>query len=221
MAEQETPKKSKQMLSHLINEAGKLPIRLSIISFFLLFAVANSYSQSKATDTAAFKKEFEKLLLKYGITGKGYAINVTSINQAGGQTAFMISNNYYHDSVLDATNFEFSIKDDILTVYPKRGIWTSAFASTDSLKANRRFIDPGVGVSASIHGTSIIIDGKIIPCAGIIRSSPCSKRFPMEIKMLKDDPDQFYIFGDMQEDNKIYLYHNGKVIWFPMKENKN
>ncbi len=52
----------------------------------------------KKGDTTAFKKEFEKLLVKYGFNKNGYSLNVTSNNQNGGQTAFIITNNYYGDT---------------------------------------------------------------------------------------------------------------------------
>jgi hypothetical protein len=77
-------------------------------------------TQTHPTDTLSFKKDFEKLLSKYGIKSKGYFINVTSVNQSGGQTALVITNNYYGDSVLDATNILFTISNKgtqkILTV---------------------------------------------------------------------------------------------------------
>lgn len=71
----------------------KLGSILLIISSFFFFP-KSVLSQIKHTDTAAFKKEFEQLLKKYNIDSKRYSINVTSINQKGGQTALVITNNY-------------------------------------------------------------------------------------------------------------------------------
>lgn len=179
------------------------------------------FAQSpKITDTAAFKKDFESLLSKYGITSKGYMINVTSVNQSGGQTAFIITNNYFSEAPKDSVNFEFTLSEEksLLTVYPKRGIWSSPFVATDSAKAGRDFFNPGIGVVSSFHGMEIYVDSTKHICNGLIRSGACSKNFPVYIWLGKNDPDQLYVFGDMQDPGKTYLYYKGKISWLPMKE---
>jgi hypothetical protein len=177
------------------------------------------HPQNVATDTAGFKKEFEQLLKKYGLNSKGYLLNVTSVNQKGGQTAFIITNNYYRDTILNETNFEFKIDTEggqkVLIVHPKTGIWSSPFVMTDSLKANRNFSDPGIGVVAWIQGLELFFEGKKYSLVGFGKNSPCSKRFPLYIYLNKDDPDEIFLFGDIQDPNKSYLYYKGAVTWMP------
>ena len=69
-----------------------------IISIIFSVIFEDSFSQSKAIDTVAFKVDFEKLLLKYGVKSAGYNF-VISQHQTGGQTAFVINNKYYVDSL--------------------------------------------------------------------------------------------------------------------------
>lgn len=74
----------------------KLPKKLLIIkiSLFLFSFASNSQILSKQ-DSINFKNDLEKLLTKYGLKDVGYQINVQSNNQRGGQTAFIINNNYF------------------------------------------------------------------------------------------------------------------------------
>src|SRR5205085_1936295 len=82
----------------MTKKVDKQQMKSLIISIPLLLFCYISFSQTKVSDTVAFKKDFEQLLKKYGIVSKGYSINVTSINQKGGQTAFVITNNYLGDT---------------------------------------------------------------------------------------------------------------------------
>jgi hypothetical protein len=205
------------MLSHIVKRVVKLQIKLLIINSVIFCSISSS--AQKITDTTGFKKDFEQLLKRYGINSKGYLINVTSINQKGGQTALVITNNYFRDTVLNETNFEFQIdtqgNQKTLIVFPKTGIWTSPFVLADSIKANRRFFDPGIGVVTSISGIEVLFEGKTYSMIGAAQSTPCSKRFPIYIYLNPDDPDEIFLLGDFQDSNKSYLFHKGKVIWIP------
>ncbi len=68
------------------------------ISFFLLFTTG-AYSQKKfiKVDSLKLKEELDAVLFKYGLKSSGFAINVVSLNQKGGQTAYSITNNYYNN----------------------------------------------------------------------------------------------------------------------------
>jgi hypothetical protein len=123
--------------------ADRLQIKLLIISIFLSLA---SHSQN-ITDTSSLKKDFEKLLKKYGIKNTGYMISVNSINQKGGQTALVINNNYFGDTLSEKNNI-FYFFDTIgskvsLYVAPNKGIWTSPFVLTDTTKVNQNVYDFG------------------------------------------------------------------------------
>ncbi|MFP5040283.1 hypothetical protein, partial [Parasediminibacterium sp. JCM 36343] len=63
----------------------------------LLITPVVSYSQ----DTASLRKEISALLKKYGISNAGFELKVNSNNQKGGQTAFVITNNYNYTVVND------------------------------------------------------------------------------------------------------------------------
>lgn len=76
----------------------KLLIILTITSLLLLSSFNLLAQNISKQDSAAFKKDFEQLLKKYGFKSKGYSVNITSINQKGGQTAFIINNNYLGDT---------------------------------------------------------------------------------------------------------------------------
>lgn len=196
----------------------KLAVQLLIILILNSYKV---YSQTP-TDTTLFKKDFEKLLSKYHINSIGYLINVTSNNQSGGQTAFVITNNYYGDSVLDAKNFKYTLIGDsnqkVLTVAPRKGIWVSPFVATDSAKSRIHFFDPGSGMVSFIHGIMACIDDIDYPIEGAGRDGASSKLFPLVIYLHPNDPSQFYIFGDLQDSHKWYLYYKGEVSWFPLMD---
>lgn len=173
----------------------------------------------KKGDTTAFKKEFEKLLVKYGFNKNGYSLNVTSNNQNGGQTAFIITNNYYGDTMADSVNVEFKIINengkDVLYVYPKSGVWVTAYIITDSLKTiNRTFFEPGYGsiIPLSFKWTYENLHWDLIgETLGLERSA----QIPIKIYLADNDPEQFYLFGDLQNSNKTYFFFQNKIIWKP------
>lgn len=208
------------MLHHTIRKADKLLIRLIIINLLFLVFNQDILGQVVLKDSASFKRDFEKLLSKYGINSSSYIINVSSVNQSGGQTAFVITNNYYGDSVSDFTNFGYSFNNDstLLTVFPQKGVWQSPFVSTDSLKSNRHFVDPGIGVVATFHGMKIMLDSVEYTLFGVGPDRRCSKRFPLYIYLQKNDPNQFFVFGDIQDSHKTYIYYKGMVSWMLIEE---
>lgn len=196
----------------------KLQIKLLIISIGVLFYF-DCFSQKLVRyDTVGFKKDFEQLLKKYRIQSKGYSVNVISINQKGGQNALVINNNFFSDSSLDSSNYNFKViheeNQSYLIVSPKKGVWNSPVVFTDSLSATRSFFDPGVGFSSIIRDISVEIEGRHYKLIGKTKSSVCSKNFPLTINLSKDIG-EFYIFGDIQDNRKLYLYKNGRVLWFP------
>jgi len=84
------------MSSPKIKTTPKLFLKsLLIIGAFLASFV--SYSQ----DTASLRKEISGLLKKYGFSNAGFELKVNSNNQKGGQTAFVINNNYNYTLVND------------------------------------------------------------------------------------------------------------------------
>jgi hypothetical protein len=210
------------MLSHIIKKVGRQQIKLITISIVCLFESAVMINgQVNSPDTTAFKRDFEKLLSKYGITNKGYLISVNSMNQKGGQTAFIINNNFYSDLLVDSANVDSRIEEKegqkILYVWPKKGTWISPYVVTDSIKATKRmFYDPGIGVVTIIHGLSVVVDKKQHELMGSGSSKGCSKMFPIYIYLNKADVDDFYIFGDLQDGNKSYLFYKGVIQWLPM-----
>ena len=79
-----------------IKVAAKLLLKSLIISSFLTTPFV-SYSQ----DTANLRKEISVLLKKYGLSNAGFELKVNSNNQKGGQTAFVINNNYNYTVLND------------------------------------------------------------------------------------------------------------------------
>lgn len=205
----------------MIKREGKRLLKLitSLILSSICFNI--SYSQTTKIDSSAFRKDFEKLLSKYGLSGEHYLINVTSYNQAGGQTAFVINNNYYDGTVADSTNVAFKILNEgeakILLVSPKNGSWVTPFVMTDSIRAQKPFYNPGAGLIKSISGISFTdtMENKTYNLVGAIPNGACSKSFPLRIFLSKTTPDEFFIFGDFDNINKTYWFHKGKVTWCP------
>ena len=78
------------MFPQKIKRAVKL-LALSIIIISLGINPACSFSQ---VDTAKLRKEINGILKKYGLNDASFQLKVSSNNQKGGQTAFVI-NNYY------------------------------------------------------------------------------------------------------------------------------
>lgn len=203
----------------MIKKGGKLQVKLLIISFFLI--VSSVYSQARP-DTTAFKKDFEQLLKKYGIDNKGYMINVTSHNQQGGQIAFVITNNYFHDSVSFKTNVGFTIDtinngERILKVYPLSGVWNAPFVATDTANAYRDFVDFGDGRYRDISAP-IYWHRRLYKFTGWRHNAIRSKIDPVKIILNPNNPDEMYMFGDFHDRNKSYMYNRGKIVWMPPNE---
>lgn len=208
------------MLLQLIKKVVKPLGILLIISCFY----NNSFGQKarKNIDSISLKKEIDSLLAKYGLKSKGFAINVVSLNQGGGQTAYSITNNFYGDSVRAATNFGFDTVMEngvkYLYVYPKKGTWQSPFVGYDSVLNDISF-DPGIGVSSSTRESLLFKnpnDGSIHKTMWIFKSGVCSRTLPLRIGILK--PSTFVIFGDYADLEKIYFYQKGKVKHTPSPE---
>lgn len=190
---------------------------ITIVNLFLFISI--SYAQKSVTDTLAFKKDFELLLKKYGIKSSGYLINVTSINQKGGQTAFVINNNYFGDTTLTGkNNFGFSIdsvdNQRILFCGPLKGTWITPFVAMDSAKFRNGAYDPGIGLITSISGISATVDGKEYSLMAIASNNSCSQMFPMRIYLAALSSDDFIIFGDLHDPLKTYIYKKGEVWYF-------
>jgi hypothetical protein len=93
------------MLHPIIKKAVKPLVLLLIINSLNSFS-QKSYSQVKKnfTDSTLLKKEIDNLLAKHGLKSTGFSINVISVNQKGGQTAYSITNNYYGLKPREVTN---------------------------------------------------------------------------------------------------------------------
>lgn len=202
---------------------GRQQGKLIITSVLIFVCRTTSVAQTKYVDTTAFKKEFEVLLAKYGLSPEKYLINVTSNNQQGGQTALIINNNYFLDNLIDSINVDFKIIDDTtgqyLLAYPKKGSWTKPFVltSVERMKAGRFF--DFEGFFSSIEGGSTEIDGKKYETYGYTLQAACTKVSPLKIVLMKSNPPEFFIFGDLANMNRIYIYQNKKVKWRPAPEN--
>lgn len=183
----------------------------------MIASVVVCFSQSGPTDTAAFKKDFEKLLSKYGLNSKSYMINVTSNNQKGGQTAFIINNNFYGDTLTEKNNVVYffdTVENHItLTVAPKKGVWVQPFVFADSSNTHAYF-DVGVGASAFVSNyTGWVVDQwKFL--AGEVSQNSISKSWPLVIQLKDNDPNQYFIFGDFLDSNKTFLFYKGKIQYW-------
>lgn len=141
-----------------------------------------------------------------------------SNNQSGGQTALVINNNYtnyYRDSIPDSTNYHFrTLKyqgQKYLEVFPRKGAWISPFyAEGDSII--RPFIVENRSDGATY--TRVNLDANFIypHFTGFYRSTPCSESNPMYI-LLKETKNECHFWGDYNDFNKTYYYHQGKVFW--------
>lgn len=78
-----------------IKRAGRLALLLIINSLFINSALCQK--AKSPLDSVALQKELDVVLAKYGLKSKGFAVNVVSLNQKGGQTAYSITNNYYQN----------------------------------------------------------------------------------------------------------------------------
>lgn len=205
------------MLLQIINQAVRLQVKSIIITSFLLGSLLASNSQETLRDTTAFKREFEKLLTKYGLNAKSYMINVTSNNQKGGQTALIITNNFYGDTLSEENNIEFFFDTTgshvTLTAAPKKGIWTQPFVFADS-STKHRYFDVGIGVSTYVREYVVwVVDRWRIVEGGISQHS-ISSYWPLKIDLKESDPDQYFIFGDFLDPNKTFLFYKGKIQYW-------
>lgn len=201
------------MLNQLTSQEGKLQKKLLIIiSFFLFFS--HKSGQAQTTDTVAFKKDFELLLKKYDINSKGYQINVTSINQKGGQTALVINNNYFGDTLNGRNNFFWRIDsiNNVLVCGPLKGVWATPFFAMDINRPKVFAYNPG-NFSKVIHDIYENVNGKSHKLFTITTDTPNSQRDPMKIYLSEIGSEDFVIFGDFQDPLKKYLYKNGQVVY--------
>ena len=205
------------MLLQIINRVVKQQIKSLIIISLFLAITPTSFSQNTPTDTAAFKRDFEKLLSKYGLSNKSYLINVTSNNQKGGQTAFIINNNFYGDTLSERNNIDYVFDTAgnhiTLTVAPKKGIWTQPFVFADSSNTHRYF-DVGVGVAAFISDNVVWVVDKWRSVGGGISQHSVSHFWPLIIELKDNDPNQYFIFGDFLDPNKTFLFYKDKIQYW-------
>ncbi len=198
-----------------INKVAKLLARL-IITSSLIFSYFTSQSQSLSPkDSINLKKDLDSILNKYGFKNNPYVINVQSKNQKGGQTAFIINNNYYGDSVLSPTNFSCKIdtlKDGYtVTVYPLKGTWQMPYIGVDTIDYNKNqniSYDPGFG-SINFVEQKVTSQDTLYYMICIIRNDVCSKNYPMVVKLSKINV--VFTFGDFTDDNKCYIFNKGVI----------
>jgi hypothetical protein len=209
-------------MSHpLIRKAVKLLAVLLIISFFC----NSSFAQTpKTLDSVSLKKELDAVLAKYGLKTKGFAVNVISVNQKGGQTAYTITNNYYGDTTKIEANYGFDsvIHDGIkyIYVYPKKGVWQSPFIGLDSARTEDYIYDVGVGLGVIMHGLSFTPseDSSYRNMLLFFRQGNCSKTLPMKVGLRNKNG--FFLFGDFAESNKVYFYFKGQIFYAPFDSDK-
>jgi hypothetical protein len=207
------------MYNQLIKGVAKLLNKSLIISLLVIPCSLSVMGQALSPkDSIRFKKDFEALLLKYHIKNKGYTINVQSMNQKGGQTAFIINNNnYYGDSVLSSENFGFTIDTTdgkyAIAVYPKKGIWVNPYIGIDTSDyfGGTVSYSTGVGVGTNISGITFKLDSTTHDLVFLIREGSCSRNVPMIVRVSKSKKNYFFTFGDYADDNKSYLMQNGKA----------
>jgi hypothetical protein len=162
-------------------------------------------------------------LKKYKLDKQGYKISVQSNNQSGGQTAFIITNNYYKDPNLipDSINYVYSITNEngrkVLTISPKSNAWIQPIVFYDSSDVDMisKKVFP---LPAMITNYTGIFGGFNVPVnvKGAILQNACTSSSPLHI-YLNGNPDEFYYFGDYADDYKRYLYFKGKVVFIPSK----
>lgn len=76
-----------------------LTTKRAVLPLVVLLITINAFCQNpkKPLDSIALKKELDAVLAKYGLKSTGFAVNVISLNQKGGQNAYSITNNYYQN----------------------------------------------------------------------------------------------------------------------------
>lgn len=207
------------MSNQSTKKVDKLPgILLIIISLLLLGN--NSYCQNNRNfdDSLLLKKEIDSVLAKHGLKSKGFAINVISISQQGGQTAYSITNNYYSDPnyVADSINYTFKIETingkKALVFSPKHGTWTTPFLLYDSTKPKTTSLE---GFISGI-GFDLNLPNETYHMVGTKSSNPCTPHDPIFI-YLGNDANPVVGFGDYGYDTRYYLYINGSVHAIPVR----
>lgn len=149
-------------------------------------------------------------------------ISVKSNNQHGGQTAFIINNNYYGDTLAYQENVDYKIrkigKDSVLSIWPKKGVWASPFVLTDSsVNMKNRVHISHMTLTFPVTDYDMITDGKKIVLRGSTYSNPSSVTQPINV-VLTSKKEEFFIIGDMAEyTTKAFVYHQGKVTYFAIK----
>lgn len=200
--------------------------RRAVKLLVILLITINAFSQdkSKFKDSALLKKELDSVLAKYGLKTKGFLINVISVNQQGGQTAYSITNNYYGDTTNIETNYGLDTVNEggikYIYVYPKKGVWQTPFIGLDSARSGDYIYDPGVGLITFMHGLSFTPskDSAYRPMVLYFRQGNCSKSLPMKIGLINKKG--FFLFGDFAESDKVYFYFKGSVIHAPFDSEK-
>lgn len=196
---------------------------LLIITSSILCNCTISYSQikNKFIDSLLLKKEIDSVLAKHGLKSKGFAINVISINQNGGQTAYSITNNFYGDPgyVPDSINYTFHVErmngHNYLFVSPKHGTWSQTFFLYDSTKGYPSSSDVTYyGMTTPINGMSLNIDNTKVFMSGILWDKVISPNIPLYI-YLDNDPNGYFAFGDFSYNTRFYIFHQGKVFAIP------
>jgi hypothetical protein len=199
------------------------PLGILLISNALLLLSINSFAQKKLTrlDSITLKRDLDRVLAKYGLKSKGFSINVTSINQKGGQTAYSITNNYnyYRDLnyVPDSVNFIYEVynrgSQRFFSVYPKYGIWNVPLFMHDSTKPYNAFL---TGTMFDVPPRDFFNMGIKHILFGRKGGFPISKTSKLIVQMT-DDPEEFFVFGDFSDPEKTYVYLKGRVIWTPIR----
>ncbi len=107
------------MFNPITKKAVKPPGKLLTISL-LLFGLSG-YSQQNV-DSISLKKEIDSaitaIMKRHGLKNGGFAVNVISFNQQGGQTAYQITNNYY--TGIKQRVFTQAKLDEIVTHIPSK-----------------------------------------------------------------------------------------------------
>jgi len=196
--------KMERLLHRLIKRVAKRAVTLLII-ISLFISHISGLSQSKI-DSNGLKRELDGVLKKYGLKTTGFAINVISLNQWGGQTAYSITNNYYSDPnyVPDSLNFSFKIETiqgkKTLMVSPLHGSWTLPFALYDSSKG----IPKGVFYFGPVDTMRLPLDNNLmhLKLIGFRMGIACGPSAPIAIDM-SNDPNGIFGFGDSSDKNKM------------------
>jgi hypothetical protein len=197
----------------MVKRADKLLIKLLIISS-ILYPSQYSFSQKiPYNDSVSLKREIDSVLKKHGLKSRGFAINVISLNQNGGQTAYSITNNYFSDPNYIPDEMNYLIKIEMkegkrfLSMSPKYGTWTAPYILYDTTMGQRNVLRSGFSETLSFKMT---FNGKLYDMTGMKSTSPCSPNEPMFINL--NDKDNFIVFGDFSYVGRSYIYSNGKVV---------